>query len=300
MNCDCGDLIGTGLDCWKDVNYTSKIGIMRLVADDNTINKIVVSSTMSISVSALVNHADPSKRLYILPDFKESKVTQRELDFTTTPSGVKIRNHNFSNLIFEGKLFMTPLAFASKLNDLLSCGEYGTVYIDEAEGVIAGKIVGGDALNIYPRAINKDSWQVRKGDESTGGDAKNNIVMFDEANSSTIKDWAVWSLDEATLSAMRPVKEVEIASGTGATTTKVNITAKLLFGTENSPIKYTNTTATNWFLDGSSVSAFSSVVVLGNGSLDLTFTTPKTTGTSLSIQLIGGGFVSNKISVTIP
>lgn len=288
-NCnDCG-FVFTGVGCTDDVKVVSKIGVIRLTADDGTKNSIPLSFT-ALQIKGLINHVDASKRLSIIDNLEDVSFKPLEVTNTTTPSGTIIKNNDFTPFVCSGKIYNVPTAYANTIRNLVSCGDYGVYFIDDLGAIAYSK--KDDSTDLFPRAIQKSSWNATQSDEKKGDAPQNIMFNFQEKNSEGLQTYAVAQLTGDALDELVAIEPLNLTIISASGTTVV-CKATGVYNFANSPTVYKDTTLANFSLNPTAVS-FNATT----GNLTLTVAPALTVGASVSLYILGGGKGSNVATIT--
>lgn len=280
---ECG-FVFTGVGCTDDVKVVSKIGVMRLVADDGTKNSIPLNFT-PLQIKGLINNVDASKRLSIIDNIEDASFKPLEVATSTTPSGTIIKNNDFTPFVCSGKIYDVPTMYANTIKKLVSCGDYGVFFIDDLGAIAYSK--KESSTDLFPRAIQKSSWLATQGDEKKGEVGQNVTFSFQEKNSEGLGTYAVAKLTSEALDELKGIEPLSLtiisASGTTVVAKAVGV-----YNFANSPAVYKDTTPTNFSLNPIAV-AFNELT----GNLTLTLATALIAGSTVSLSILGGGKGSN-------
>jgi hypothetical protein len=176
--CKCGDgLQNTGFpNCIKTPKVIKKAIFVQLVANDGTLNKVDPATMTTLSAfTALVNHADKSKRWYPTPQLKN----------ITTPKDDAVYEKyedDSSNFIresirkFNALLPNAPAQFKDRFESIRCVNNTG-VYLVDVEGNLVGLTNGSDDY-LYPLPVNAQS-AYGKYDLATDKTTSQLMLMFE-------------------------------------------------------------------------------------------------------------------------
>lgn len=142
-----GGLRNTGILGGKKIaGAVKQIMFMQLVANDGTVNGITLADLDYEDISNLINHADPSKRLYPFPLLENYQSVRDDAIFQEFES----RNRR---LVAEGNkpvTFLVPDApyGYKQVADKLNCTKVGFFVVDLCGDISGGKTVSGKFLPI--------------------------------------------------------------------------------------------------------------------------------------------------------
>jgi len=226
-SCDGGGLGNLGSSvCAPLSSVTNILGYMPIYDSTGVKNKIDLTATLNEAFfSALINEADPSKRLYISPVFENVKKPRADSTFEEAPSGrkVKIKGGKKS---FAGEHWEVSEQLAAHYENY-SCGAFGVFEID-INGNFKGRKVGTD---LYPIGVDNKSFDTKFVDAEDATTTKL-MVSFDfERLMKDSDNWMITS-DEVgfDFNSLEPLKDVDLVFSAKTSTTIV-FDAKLQFGT---------------------------------------------------------------------
>lgn len=143
--------------CDYKEGYPAGFILMKITADDGTLNSIPADSTFEqADLDALINHADESKRMYpLMAPFGERLdvivPTVSDPETITTDFGKIIRVTDNSITSWSFKIYYTNASYVAKINKAIKCGVWG-VYRVDANGKIEGQ-ESVDMETLYPLEI---------------------------------------------------------------------------------------------------------------------------------------------------
>lgn len=156
MSCSCEvSLSNTGTpNCVPIASVIKKLILVPLVADDGTANFVDTTDVLDEAYfTALINHADPSKRWYVTPEIKNVASDKADSVFEEFDDASKV-------FIRQGKRSFTGImpqqspTFLGQLENW-RCAEFGVFAIDK-DGNLIGVQETVDTL--YPIKIDAASW----------------------------------------------------------------------------------------------------------------------------------------------
>lgn len=261
--CTCG-YVHTGWDaCVTDPNQISKIALIKLVADDGSLNRIDTTATIdSAYFTSLVNHSDLSKKAYVIENLTEVTYTNKDVRNKTLKDNTNINIEKFGTFTFEGTVQGMPTQVVGALNSSF-CFGFGAYYIG-IDGAIIGRD-NGDGF-FYPKRIQNETLVFKNSNSKGGDDINMGMLMFEESRTENLKNYAVIVPEEGATDALVGIKEVVVSISTTKpqTATTLTVDANLLYGALNSPIDYDVADVAQWTLtditNGASV-AITSVVL---------------------------------------
>lgn len=154
-------------------NQTRGIGIMATFANDGTRNKIAADDTLNEAYfQALVNHADPSKRLYILNGLEYLSDVRETAKVETTDAGTKIPIQDGVRS-FKATLTETAARILGKLESF-GCNEI-SIFKWDNQSTLTGKTDGTD---FYPQRLASKTFQSLLS-FATADKSQNIEIMFD-------------------------------------------------------------------------------------------------------------------------
>lgn len=245
-NCDTG-LSNTGQpSCVTLQSVTSKLIMVPLVANDGTLNKLPLGTTITATTfTALVNQVDASKRWYPMPVFENVELPKADSVFEEANSGRKayLRQGVRS---FAGELWATngTPQFLGKLQSD-RCVKFG-VYIVDVNGNLVGSKVGTD---LYPITVDNNSWDPKFmfATDSTVGKIMLGFDfdrLFDESTM-----WMITATEGLIdFNNLNGLLDVNYSTPTVVPTVSFNFNAFLSYGTAINPLKFQGAVSADWVL----------------------------------------------------
>ena len=245
-NCDTG-LSNTGQpSCVTLQSVTSKLIMVPLVANDGTLNKLPLGTTITATTfTALVNNQDASKRWYPLPVFENVELPKADSVFEEANSGRKayLRQGVRS---FAGELWATngTPQFLGKLQSD-RCVKFG-VYIVDVNGNLVGSKVGTD---LFPITVDNNSWDPKFmfATDSTVGKIMLGFDfdrLFDESTM-----WMITATEGLIdFNNLNGLLDVNYSTPTVVPTVSINFNAFLSYGTAINPLKFQGAVSADWVL----------------------------------------------------
>jgi hypothetical protein len=170
--CNCQGKIGnTGYPNVKPFGVTSGVYLMPLFANDGTRNGIdLTSNDFQAQLLGLLYHVDPSKRLYPFTELRNVTHEEADANYETADNGERFKTRDGVKTVSFQKWNVTEQYF-QKVAD--NCVEFGVYLVD-----VCGNLKGqkeGDFL--YPRPVNKNSYDAKYIDATADAGAKVMIQM---------------------------------------------------------------------------------------------------------------------------
>jgi hypothetical protein len=170
--CNCQGKIGnTGYPNAKPFGVTSGVFLMPLFANDGTRNKIDLTAVdFKAELLGLLNHVDPSKRIYPFTELRNVTHEEADANYETADNGERFKTRDGIKTVSFEKWNVTEQYF-NKVAD--NCVEFGVFLVD-----VCGNLKGqkeGD--NLYPRPVNKNSYDAKYIDATADAGAKVMIQM---------------------------------------------------------------------------------------------------------------------------
>lgn len=291
-SCDCNaGLSNTGVpSCVPVQGITSSLILVPLTANDGTKNGIDLSASIP-TWSDYVNEADASKRWFPLPKFENVELPKADSLFEEANSGRKayLRQGVRS---FTGELWQddsTP-TFLGKLQ-ASRCVQFG-IYIVDVEGDLIGSEVNGF---LYPIPVDNDSWDP-KFMFATDATVQKIMLGFDFYRLFDESTMKMITAEESGIdfNSLEGLLDVELTVAS-ASTTAINVTANLDYGTAYNPILYKGATASaDWKLentDAGTVVTIDAVTEGPDGTYVVDYTTAGlASGVNLKLSVAKTGF----------
>jgi hypothetical protein len=286
-NCNAG-LSNTGRPgCVPIQSVTSKFIMVPLRANDGTLNKIDLTTTLPTWAN-LVNQLDASKRWFPLPSFENVELPKADSQFEEANSGRKafLRQGVRS---FTGELWAED-STPTMLGKLLAgrCVEFG-LYIVDINGNLVGSKVGTD---LYPIQVDEQSWDP-KFMFATDSTVQKIMLGFDFDRLFDESTMYMITPDEAGINFNSLNGLIDInALNDVITTTTLTFDAKLDYGTALNPILAQGLVSGDFTLTNTTTSLGVSVTAVENtpGNYTLTFVA-QTTGDAGSLVIAKPGYL---------
>lgn len=176
--CKCGDgLQNTGFpNCIKTPKVIKKAIFVQLQANDGTLNKVDPATMTTLSsFTALINHADKTKRWYPTPELKnittpkDDAIYEKYEDDTSTFIRESVRK-------FSALLPNAPAQFKERFESIRCVNNTG-VYLVDVEGNLVGLTNDSDGY-LYPFPVNAQS-AYAKYDLGTDKASTQMMLMFE-------------------------------------------------------------------------------------------------------------------------
>jgi len=232
FSCGCGSGVGNlGIpSCVKNASLLNRDYFLNAFAADGTRNSIKFADLVNgklteASLLALLNHADPTKRIYPTPD-KYEEVANARTDRQTQESStgtVKILRNGVKTR--QAELWDVPESWAANINKA-SCVQMATFAVGEG-GELSGE-VSADGSELFPLLIEKGTLNAETFDANPDKDAYT-VVTYQLSRNINEGAYITLSAEdiEGDLLSARGLIEVAIDQGpTANTATEIYVTAK--------------------------------------------------------------------------
>lgn len=210
--CKCGDgLSNTGFpNCIKTPRVIKKAIFVQLVANDGTLNKVdPATMTTRSAFTALVNHADKSKRWYPTPELKNITTPKNDPVYEAYDDD----SNNFireSVRKFSGLLPNAPAQFKDRFESIRCVNNTGVYFVD-VDGNLVGLTNGSDDF-LYPIPVNAQS-AYAKYELATDKTTSQLMLMFEIA--STVQDGLIRLIAAGTFTDFTMLSLSGLQDGTG-------------------------------------------------------------------------------------
>jgi len=318
--CNCASIMtNTGIDCTPQLTVTKKLILQPLYDSTGVANFIDLTSAVNAALfTGLINQADPSKRIYPLPELKDiadtrnAPVTQKSKD----DSQVYVRD---GIRTFEGMIIGGNASFQLKAKiEAARCGLMGAYMVDRL-GNITG-IASSDGTKLYPIPMDSNSIAATwiQPTDTTVQAIKLEFNFDPSMLDSCIRMIAATEIPDVNVLTLRGLVNVYPVFSNLATT---GVTVQLIteYGTPINPTTVKGLVVATDFISPDSDTAANAyrsnntpadVPITGaeeaypnGGSYDVLFTTPATTGDVIGFNMLKAGFDFSAVkaaTITIP
>lgn len=212
--CNCKGRIGnTGYPGVKPFGVTSGLYMMPILANDGTRNSIdLTQANLGTVLLGLINHQDPSKRIYPFNNLRNVTFEEADPNFETADNGERFKTRNgIKTVTFEA--WGVNEQFYAKTAD--NCVNFGVFLVDVC-GNVKGQLEG---TKLYPRPVNQFSFYSKYIDATADAGAK---VMFSMDYSLITSDGDQWMIPASLLA---PYSALELQGMLDVLLTKFPVSA---------------------------------------------------------------------------
>lgn len=256
-------------------------------------------------ISDMINHADPSKRWYVLPKVKNVVWEQADAN-TEDIEGVP---YVTSKGNIAGSFDLIDQYASDKYYGILesfTCGRYGMIPV-----TVAGELVGIEGVDeLFPQPIEQRTMWLKKFNrtKTTVNKIMVSFIYRDNFPIGDINFIQADKIEAGALDGLNGLQDIILESSAAATTTSVTVDATLCYGGFENKLLVEGLVADDFNYDGVAtvynVTTDSSVAVSGvvespEGTYVLSFAA-QTSADVIQVRVVKTGFYSESIDITIP
>jgi hypothetical protein len=243
--CGCAsNLKNTGNHGQKLFGYMTGVYLVPKIGSDGNPNKIdLTSATLGADILARVNATDPRDRFYPIQELENVATTEAEATFETSATGVREKLFDGVKNFTAQKWGISNQYFA---NVQSACVEFGILQIDNC-GNVRGQKIGTD---LYPRYVNKDSYDAMFMDKTTEGTSKVSFNFDFERSTNDADQWVVFNTEMQDFNATSAKGLLDVNLGiTVDSATQLTIVASLNYGSAVTQVPVTNLVLADFVLN---------------------------------------------------
>lgn len=316
-NCKSG-ASNTGVPFCVDVYQRTRRPIFQAIYDaDGNRNSIKDSDFVDgvlpkAYITAMINHTDPSKRWYVMPEVKAVSWAQAEPN-TEDIDGIP---YIVSDGNITGSFDFLGKNASDKFYGVLEsfkCGSYGMIPV-----TVAGEIVGVEGTNeLFPQPLEQGTMSLTKAinSKTTVNRITVNFMYQEDFPVGDINYIGASQIESGALDGINGLQDVVLESNGVATTTELKFKATLVFGGFDNKEPVEGLVVTDLSIDSGvsdsevyneTTTVAVTVTSLTESSIDgeegeYTIVMPaQTSGDVIRVDIFKEGFAAESINITIP